>query len=262
MLVAISPIKTAFLTGGGFISFVKNQMYGETRFRIHYIVVETQLIKRGLIMNPSYEFDAVIRKKPDMDAAYIEIPLDVKRLFGKGRVAVHALFDGEPYDGQVVRMGTPGHILGIRKDIRQKIGKQPGDTIHVMIRERDTPKLDYATVDAYIRRYDGDVRKRLETLRELILGCSPDITEKISWAMPTFVLKGNLVHFAAEKHHVGFHPTPSAIEAFADRLQDYSCSKGTVRFPYDQPMPYPLIRDMVMFRIAEQMRLAPDQGKP
>ena len=83
-----------------------------------------------------YEFDAVIVKNPDMDAAYVEIPFDVRGAFGKGRVAVHATFDGVPYDGQLVRMGTPGHIIGIRKDIRARIGKQPGDTVHVSIGER------------------------------------------------------------------------------------------------------------------------------
>lgn len=89
-------------------------------------------------MNKNFEFDARIRKVPDIDGAYIEIPFDVKAVFGKGRVPVHATFDGEPYDGQLVRMGTPGHIIGIRKDIRAKIGKQPGDTIHVTIQERQT----------------------------------------------------------------------------------------------------------------------------
>jgi len=83
-----------------------------------------------------YEFEAVIKKAPDMDAAYIEIPFDVKQEFGKGRVPVHATFDGEPYDGSLVRMKTPCHIIGIRKDIRAKIGKQPGDTIKVTVRER------------------------------------------------------------------------------------------------------------------------------
>lgn len=82
------------------------------------------------------EFDAVIKKVPDIDGAYVEIPFDVKEVFGKGRVAVHATFDGIPYDGQVVRMGTPCHIIGIRKDIRAQIGKQPGDTVHVTLRER------------------------------------------------------------------------------------------------------------------------------
>ena len=83
-----------------------------------------------------YAFDAVIRKVPDIDGAYVEIPFDVKKVFGKGRVKVHAAFDGEPYDGSLVRMGTPRHILGLRKEIRRKIGKQPGDTVHVMLTER------------------------------------------------------------------------------------------------------------------------------
>ena len=83
-----------------------------------------------------FEFDAVIQKVPDIDGAYAEIPFDVKETFGRGRVPIHATFDGEPYDGQLVKMGTPCHIIGIRKDIRAKINKQPGDTIHVTLRER------------------------------------------------------------------------------------------------------------------------------
>ncbi len=87
-------------------------------------------------MSKIYEFDAVIRKVPDINGAYIEIPFDVKEEFGKGRVAVHVTFDGEPYDGQAVRMKTPCHIVGIRKDIRAKIKKEPGDVIHVTLQER------------------------------------------------------------------------------------------------------------------------------
>lgn len=83
-----------------------------------------------------YEFDAVIQKVPDLDGAYIEFPFDVRREFGKGRVKVCAAFDGEPYDGSLVRMKTPCHIIGLRKDIRQKIGKQAGDSVHVTIIER------------------------------------------------------------------------------------------------------------------------------
>ena len=79
-------------------------------------------------MNPTvYEFDAVIRKVPDIDGAYVEFPHDVQALFGKGRVKVAATFDGVPYAGSLVRMG---------KDIRAQIGKQPGDTVHVTVRER------------------------------------------------------------------------------------------------------------------------------
>lgn len=84
-----------------------------------------------------YTFNAIIRKVPDMDGAYVEVPFEVRQVFGKGRVKVHAIFDGVPYDGSLVRMGTPGHILGLRKDIRAAIGKQPGDTVRVTLRERN-----------------------------------------------------------------------------------------------------------------------------
>lgn len=83
-----------------------------------------------------YEFDAVVQKVPGIDGAYVEFPYDVRTEFGRGRVKVRASFDGEPYDGSLVRMGTPGHILGLRKDIRAKIAKQPGDTVRVVLRER------------------------------------------------------------------------------------------------------------------------------
>ena len=83
-----------------------------------------------------FEFDTEIKKVPDIDGAYIEIPFDVKSVFGKDRVKVHVLFDNEPYDGIMVRMKTPCHIIGMRKDIRERLGKQAGDTVHVIIKER------------------------------------------------------------------------------------------------------------------------------
>lgn len=89
-------------------------------------------------MNPkTYEFTAVLQKVPDIAGAYVEFPYDVREEFGRGRVKVHATFDGVPYDGSLVRMGTPGHIIGVRKDIRAAIAKQPGDTVAVTIRERE-----------------------------------------------------------------------------------------------------------------------------
>lgn len=92
----------------------------------------------GDSMNPkTYEFTAVLQKVPDIDGAYVEFPYDVREEFGRGRVKVHATFDGVPYDGSLVRMGTPGHIIGVRKDIRAAIAKQPGDTVAVTIRERE-----------------------------------------------------------------------------------------------------------------------------
>lgn len=90
------------------------------------------------MMNPNiYEFDAAIRKVDGIDGAYIEFPYDVKEEFGKGRVKVKAAFDGELYLGSLVRMKTPGHIIGLRKDIRAKINKQAGDVVHVVIQERE-----------------------------------------------------------------------------------------------------------------------------
>lgn len=93
-------------------------------------------------MDKSYEFEAEIKKVPDLDGAYVEFPYDVRAEFGKGRVKVHAYFDGEPYDGSVVNMGVKNadgsicYIIGLRKDIRAKIGKQPGDLVKVIITER------------------------------------------------------------------------------------------------------------------------------
>ncbi|MDD4474429.1 MAG: DUF1905 domain-containing protein [Eubacteriales bacterium] len=90
-----------------------------------------------------YEYDAIIEKVPDIDGAFAKFPFDVKAEFGKGRVKVHATFDDEPYDGSIVNMGVKNddgsicYIIGLRKDIRAKIGKQPGETVHVTVHERE-----------------------------------------------------------------------------------------------------------------------------
>jgi hypothetical protein len=89
-----------------------------------------------------YKFTAIIKKTPDMDGAYVEFPYDIRAEFGKGRVRVHATFDGEPYDGSIVNMGVKNedgsvcYIIGITKAIRAKIGKQAGENIKVTIKER------------------------------------------------------------------------------------------------------------------------------
>ena len=93
--------------------------------------------KKQRLNEKVYEFDAVIKKVPDIDGAYVEIPFDVREEYGKGRVKVHATFDGTGYDGSMVRMKTPCHILGLRKDIRALIGKQPGDMVRVTVQERE-----------------------------------------------------------------------------------------------------------------------------
>ena len=87
-------------------------------------------------MSNHFEFAAIILQNENMDAAYVEVPFDIKAIFGKGRLSVHATFDGIPYDGQIVKMGTPCYIIGVRKDIRKQIGKTFGDTVKVTFQER------------------------------------------------------------------------------------------------------------------------------
>lgn len=91
-----------------------------------------------------YDYDAMIHSTATgRGGAYVPFPYDIRVEFGKGRVKVHATFDGEPYDGSVVNMGVKNpdgsvcYIIGILKDIRAKIGKQPGDGVHVVIKERE-----------------------------------------------------------------------------------------------------------------------------
>lgn len=89
----------------------------------------------------TYEYEAIIQPA-DKGGAYVVFPHDVRAEFGKGRVKVHATFDGEPYDGSVVNMGVKNpdgsvcYIIGILKDIRARIGKQPGESVKVTIQER------------------------------------------------------------------------------------------------------------------------------
>lgn len=122
-------------------------------------------------------------------------------------------------------------------------------------------KPAFTTINEYILGYPPEIQEILNIMRAAINEAAPKATEKISWGMATFVLSGNLVHFAGEKNHVGFHPMPSAIEAFRAELTDYRCSKGTVQFPYTKPLPLELIRKMVKFRVAEQMASAKEKSE-
>jgi len=92
-------------------------------------------------------------------------------------------------------------------------------------------------------------------MRQLIHATAPDATETISYAIPTFDLNGkHLVHFAGFQHHIGFYPIPSGMQAFKEELSSYKQGKGSVQFPLDQPLPRDLIRRIVEFRAAENMR--------
>lgn len=114
-------------------------------------------------------------------------------------------------------------------------------------------KKAFKTIDEYIATFPKNVQTILEELRQAIKESAPKAEEAISYQMPTFRLKGNLVHFAAYKKHVGFYPTPSAIEAFKEELSGYETSKGTVRFPVDKPIPLDLVKRIVRFRVKENL---------
>ena len=108
------------------------------------------------------------------------------------------------------------------------------------------------TIDAYIASFPENVQEILQQIRMTIQKAAPDAVETISYAMPTFKLNGNLIHFAAFKNHIGLYPAPQGIEAFKRELSVYKGAKGSVQFPLDQPMPLALITKITKFRVKQQ----------
>jgi uncharacterized protein YdhG (YjbR/CyaY superfamily) len=110
------------------------------------------------------------------------------------------------------------------------------------------------TIDAYIARFPKEAQERLQRLRQVIQKAAPDAEEAIRYQMSTFRLAGkNLVFFAAFTHHIGFYPIPSGVLAFKKELRPYKQGKGSVQFPLDEPIPYDLVRRIVLFRVRETM---------
>jgi uncharacterized protein YdhG (YjbR/CyaY superfamily) len=125
-------------------------------------------------------------------------------------------------------------------------------------------KTDQATprnIDEYIAGFPQDVQTILEKIRTTIRKAAPGAEEKISYQMPTFTLKGNLVHFAAFKKHLGFYPIPTGIKKFEKELSVYKMGKGSVQFPLDKPIPYDLITKIVKFRVKENLERAKAKGQ-
>ncbi len=110
-------------------------------------------------------------------------------------------------------------------------------------------------VDAYIKGFPAEVRERLTAIRNIILEAAPQATERICMRMPTYDLNGKwLVHFAGFEKHIGFYPQPEGIMAFREKLTGYKTSKGSVQFPLSKPLPLDLIREIVIFRVDEQLK--------
>lgn len=116
-------------------------------------------------------------------------------------------------------------------------------------------------IDEYIAGFPKEIQEILEKIRTTIRKAAPDAEETISYQIPTFTLKGNLVHFAAFKKHIGFYPTSTGIEKFKNELSAYEGAKGSVRFPLDKPIPFDLISDIVTFRVKENLERAQAKGK-
>lgn len=109
----------------------------------------------------------------------------------------------------------------------------------------------FESVDAYHAQYEGLMRQRLEEIRAIIRAATPEAEEVISYNMPAFRYKKTLVYYAACKNHLGFYPTSSPLIFFREALKAYTTTKGSIHFPYNQPLPEQLIRDIVSFRLSE-----------
>jgi len=103
------------------------------------------------------------------------------------------------------------------------------------------------TIDQYIALQPKANQEILQKIRKIIQDAAPDAKEKIGYGIPTFTLKGNVIHFAGYKQHIGIYPTAAGVVAFLPVLQDYSTSKGTIKLPLDRPIPYDLVKQIAEF---------------
>lgn len=109
------------------------------------------------------------------------------------------------------------------------------------------------TIDAYIAQFPDSVQVKLQAIRAVIRDHAPDAQEAMRYQMPTFQLEGNLIHFAAYKHHIGIYPTPTGVEAFKEELSGYKNAKGSIQIPLDQPLPLELIGKITAYRVQENL---------
>ena len=116
-------------------------------------------------------------------------------------------------------------------------------------------------IDEYIAGFPSEVQEKLQRMRAAIRKAAPRAQEAIKYAMPTFTLNGNLVHFAAYKNHIGFYPAPRALQEFSEELSKYEGSKGAVRFPLDKPLPIGVIQRIVKYRVKMSKEAAQNKKK-
>lgn len=112
------------------------------------------------------------------------------------------------------------------------------------------------TIDEYIADFPEDVQQKLQQVRATIKATAPEAEEAIKYAIPTFILNGNLVHFGGFKNHIGFYPAPQGLDEFKEELSGYKGAKGSVQFPLDKPLPLDLITKIVKFRAQKNLEKA------
>jgi len=108
-------------------------------------------------------------------------------------------------------------------------------------------------IDEYIAGFPADIQSMLREIRETVRKTAPDAQETIKYDMPTFMLHGNLIHFAAFKKHIGMYAVPRGVEGF-EELSNYGGEKGTAQFPLDKPMPLDLISRIVKYNVQRNLR--------
>lgn len=110
------------------------------------------------------------------------------------------------------------------------------------------PKGKPQTIDDYIRTFPDDVQEKLQNIRQTIRNAIPNAEEHLKWSKPAFVDEQILVMFGGFKNHIGFYSTPSSLQEFEDELTDFTTGSGSVRFPYDEPLPTELITKITQYR--------------
>lgn len=116
-------------------------------------------------------------------------------------------------------------------------------------------------IDEYISRFPTDVQVILQKIRATVRSAAPDAEEFIKYQMPTFMLNGNLVYFAAFKNHIGFYPPVTGDKGLGKQLSVYKGPKGSLKFPMDKPIPYDLIKKIVELRVRENLERAQAKQK-
>jgi uncharacterized protein YdhG (YjbR/CyaY superfamily) len=197
------------------------------------------------------EFEAVIVKDEKRDSAWVVIPDDVMAVFSGVRppMPVQAAFDGESFEGWLLKGEGGAFSIVINKSIRKKIGKQAGDRVQVTLASRGRPSE--GTVEGYFSQFSPAQNARLQELRALLLKLMPGVTEKLAWAVPNYLYGDNfVVSLVASKGHLGLYPGKEAIAALKDKLAGYDLIKGGIHLPWDQPIPEALVKSIIDHQLA------------